>query len=232
MAALGIFKLSVLLSLFSGSNLSSPQGTKGGNVGVFPPTCNRIECPSYDVMDTGDGYEIRRYNSSMWISTQRIDDISLVDAGREGFLQLFEYIQGKNDDQQKIEMTAPVITEVKSSDGPFCASSFVVSFYVPKDNQANAPSADHLHLQKWGLTHVAVRQFSGFVKDEDVGEEAAALYSSVSGTVWRDAIEKSHSGDNATEYIIAQYNSPFEFRNRVNEVWLTFDLEDNLRFKK
>ncbi|XP_073037802.1 uncharacterized protein [Primulina eburnea] len=221
MAVLDIFKLSFLLSLFSTSNLSSGPG---GNVGVFPPTCNRIECPSYDVIDTGDAFEIRRYNSSMWISTQRVDDISFVNATRVGFLQLFDYIQGKNDAQQKIEMTAPVITEVKPSDGPFCASSFAVSFYVPKDNQANAPSADHLHLQKWGLTYVAVRQFSGFVKDEEVGEEAAALYASVSGTVWQDAIEKSHSGDNATEYIIAQYNSPFEPRNRVNEVWLTFDL--------
>ncbi|XP_073283950.1 uncharacterized protein [Primulina huaijiensis] len=130
-----------------------------------------------------------------------------------------------NSIKDKEEIT--VITEVKPSDGPFCASSLVVGFYVPKDNQANAPSADLLHLQKWGLTYVAVRQFSGFVKDEDVGEEAAALYSNVSGTVWRDAIEKSRSGDNATEYIIAQYNSPFEFRNRLNEVWLTFDLEDN-----
>ncbi|XP_073127103.1 uncharacterized protein [Henckelia pumila] len=221
MAALGLLKLSFLLSLFSTSHSSSPHG---GNVGVFPPSCTRIECPSYDVIDTGDGFEIRRYNSSVWISTQRVDDISLVDATRQGFLQLFDYIQGKNDDKQKIEMTAPVITEVKPSDGPFCASSFVVSFYVPKGNQANAPSADLLHLQKWGLTYVAVRQFSGFVKDEDVGEEAAALYASVSGTVWGDAIEKSHSGDNTTEYIIAQYNSPFEFRNRVNEVWLTFDL--------
>ncbi|KZV19404.1 heme-binding protein 2-like [Dorcoceras hygrometricum] len=222
MAALGILKLSFLLtSLLPTSNLIN------SNVGVFPPTCNRIECPSYDLIDSGDGFEVRRYNSSVWISTQFVDDISLVDATRTGFLQLFDYIQGGNDKQQKIEMTAPVITEVKPSDGPFCASSFVVSFYVPRENQANAPSADHLHLQKWGPTYVAVRQFSGFVKDEDVGEEAAALYASLSGTVWLDAIEKSHPGADTTEYIVAQYNSPFEFRNRVNEVWLTFDPKDN-----
>ncbi|KAL0311419.1 UNVERIFIED_CONTAM: hypothetical protein Sangu_2436600 [Sesamum angustifolium] len=225
MAAFDLFKLSFLLNLLSSSNLNLWAGNEAGPVGVFPPTCNRIECPSYDVIHTGNGFEIRRYNSSMWMSTKPIDDVSFVSATRTGFRQLFDYIQGKNDNQQKIEMTGPVITEVKPSDGPFCASSFSVSFYVPKENQQNPPSAKGLHLQKWGVTYVAIRQFGGFVADEDVGEEAAALYASVAGTVWSDAIEKHHAGDGATDYIVAQYNSPFEFRNRVNEIWLTFDWE-------
>lgn len=142
--------------------------------------------------------------------------------------RLFDYIQGKNDNQQKIEMTAPVITEVKPSDGPFCASSFVVSFYVPKENQPSPPSAKDLHLQKWGVTYTAVRQFGGFVADEDLGEEAAALYASVAGTVWGNAIDESHAGETATDYFVAQYNSPFEFLSRVNEIWLTFDWKDEL----
>ncbi|PIN03690.1 hypothetical protein CDL12_23781 [Handroanthus impetiginosus] len=224
MAAFDLFKLSFFLNLL---NFSLWAGNKAGPVGIFPPTCNRIECPSYDVVQTGNGFEIRRYNSSMWVSTQPIDDISLVGATRTGFRQLFAYIQGNNENHQKIEMTAPVITEVKPSDGPFCASSFVVSFYVPKKNQENPPSSKGLHVQKWGLTYVAVRQFSGFVVDEDVGEEAAALYASLQGTVWSEAIDKSHAGENTTDYIVAQYNSPFEFRNRVNEIWLTFDIEED-----
>lgn len=126
-------------------------------------------------------------------------------------------------------MTAPVITEVKPSDGPFCASSFTVSFFVPKENQANTPPAKGLHVQRWGKTYVAVRQFSGFVADEDVGKEAASLYDSVAGTIWSDAIDKAHAGENTTLYTIAQYNSPFEFENRMNEVWLTFNMnEDNI----
>ncbi|EYU45054.1 hypothetical protein ABFS82_13G056500 [Erythranthe guttata] len=227
MAAFHLFKLSILLvSLFSASTLTANKGGAGaGGVGVFPPTCDRIECPTYDVIHAGTDFEIRRYNSSMWISTQPIDDISLVDAGKIAFFQLFDYIQGKNDNNEKIEMTAPVISEVKPSDGPFCASSFVVSFFVPTKNQATAPSAKGLNLQKWGLTYVAVRQFSGFAMDDDVGQQAAALYSSIEGTVWSEAIDKSHSAKDSAEYIVAQYNSPFEFKNRVNEIWLTFDME-------
>jgi SOUL heme-binding protein len=53
----------------------------------LPPSCERIECPSYDVVDQGNGFEIRRYNSTEWMSTAAIEDISLVEATRTGFLQ-------------------------------------------------------------------------------------------------------------------------------------------------
>ncbi|MCD9643863.1 hypothetical protein HAX54_031715 [Datura stramonium] len=166
----------------------------------------------------------------MWMSTAPIDDISFVSATRIGFDRLFNYIQGKNNYQETIEMTAPVMTQVKPSDGPFCASSFVVSFYVPKKNQPNPPPAKGLHVQKWGKTYVAVRQFSGFVADEDIPKEAAALSASIAGTEWAAAVDKSQAADNTTIYTVAQYNSPFEFKNRVNEIWFTFDLDNAAAF--
>uniref|UniRef100_A0A6N2M797 SOUL heme-binding protein n=1 Tax=Salix viminalis TaxID=40686 RepID=A0A6N2M797_SALVM len=130
-------------------------------------------------------------NITFWMSTSSIQDISLVEAPETGFLRLFDYIQGKNSYEEKIEMTAPVITEVSPSDGPFCESSFTVSFYVPKENQANPPPAKGLHVQRWKPTYVAVRQFKGFVTDSNVGEEAAALQASLADTIWAAAIEKS-----------------------------------------
>ncbi|XVF79277.1 hypothetical protein PTKIN_Ptkin14bG0208700 [Pterospermum kingtungense] len=224
MAAFNTLKLSLLLSLLS--NIGLLPETNKNSVGVFPPTCNRIECPSFDVVHVGNGYEIRRYNSSVWMSTSSIQDISLVEATRTGFLRLFDYIQGKNKYKQEIEMTAPVITEVFPSDGPFCESSFTVSFYVPKVNQANPPPAQGLHVQRWKSTYVAVRQFSGFVTDYNVAEEAAALQASLEGTVWSEAIEKTRKSDATSVYTVAQYNSPFEFSGRVNEIWMLFDMED------
>ncbi|KAI3712128.1 hypothetical protein L1987_70677 [Smallanthus sonchifolius] len=100
-------------------------------------------------------------------------------------------------------------------------------FYVPK-NQADPPPADGITVQKWGLTYVAVRQFGGFVTDSMVGVEAAALSASFSGTIWADAVKNSHAGEITTSYTVAQYNSPFEFDNRVNEIWFKFNImEEN-----
>ncbi|XP_058761120.1 uncharacterized protein LOC131634464 [Vicia villosa] len=217
MAVTTAFKLSLFFTLVSLS------------LSVIPPTCKRIECPNYDVIQAGNGYEIRRYNSTVWISNDPIQEISLVEATRTGFLRLFDYIQGKNNYQEKIEMTAPVLSEVLPSDGPFCKSSFVVSFYVPKKNQANPPPAKGLQVQRWKPVYAAVRQFGGFVKDTDVGEQAAALKNSIAGTKWSSAIDQSHRAGHASVYSVAQYNAPFEFDNRVNEIWFLFDLESGSR---
>ena len=86
MAAFIFFKLSILLSLLSNSHFGVWSETKQSK-GISPPSCSRIECPSYDVIHVGNGYEIRRYNSTVWTSTSPIQDISLVEATRNGFLQ-------------------------------------------------------------------------------------------------------------------------------------------------
>ncbi|XP_021718868.1 heme-binding protein 2-like [Chenopodium quinoa] len=226
MAAIKLLELALLFNLFSTPNQLGGLFTGNGKPASFPPSCNRIECPSFDTIEQGNGYEIRRYNSSVWVSTNKIVDISLVQATRTGFLQLFNYIQGKNEYKKTIEMTAPVITQVSPSDGPLCESSFVVSFYVPKENQADPPPAEGLHIQRWDSTYVAVRQFGGFVSDYEVGEVAAALESSLAGSKWAAAIEKAQTENPKSSYTVAQYNSPFEIFNRVNEIWLSFGMED------
>lgn len=63
----------------------------------------------------------------------------------------------------------------------------------------------------------------GFVSDDIVGIEAAALYRSLSDSGLADAVQKGQSADGALLYTVAQYNSPFEFTNRVNEIWITLD---------
>lgn len=142
--------------------------------------------------------------------------------------RLFDYIQGNNKYKKKIEMTAPVITQVSPSDGPFCASSFVVSFYIPKENQANPPPAKGLHIKRWNTKYAAVRQFSGFISsDTEVGEQAAELHASLADSKWSSIVDKSREADpTKSTYTVAQYNSPFEFENRVNEIWMVFEMED------
>ena len=77
---------------------------------------------------------------------------------------------------------------------------------MPKKNQLNPPPAEGLHVQKWGVKYTAVRQFGGFVSDDRIGEEAAALYS---GSNWASPVDKDRKADLNSVYTVAQYNSPF-----------------------
>ncbi|KAL9266904.1 Inactive lipoate--protein ligase 2-like protein [Drosera capensis] len=132
-----------------------------------------LEHPNYELIHKPNGYEIRRYVSSVWMTTLPIQNISFTDASDNGFSQLFNYIQGDNNKKLKIEMTAPVLTQVTPSNGPFCKSTFIISFYVPKANQANTPSANGLHVQTWKNQYVAAHRFGGFASDSNIVLEAA-----------------------------------------------------------
>lgn len=118
-------------------------------------------------------------------------------------------------------MTAPVVTQVASNNG---TTSFVVSFYIPKKHQADPPSAEGLEIQKVGTTYAAITLFPGFVSDTNTGEQVAKLIKSVSETPYGVAINKTHTGDPATNYFVGQYNSPSKPVNRTNEIWLTFQM--------
>ncbi|XP_004511064.1 uncharacterized protein [Cicer arietinum] len=210
-------KISLFLSVFAVSILGIYSEVN------FPAPCKQFECPVYDVIEDGKDYQIRRYNSSVWVSTPPIQQISIVTATTTGFTSLFNYKKGNNDYKQKIEMTAPVLSEVLPSDGPFIKSSFIVSFNIPKKNQANPPPAKGLQVQKWKNVYAAVRQFGGYVNDKNVVEQAAALKDSINDTKWLSAIQKSHKASN---FSVAQYNNPFQLFNRVNEIWILFNLEN------
>ncbi|KAG5020218.1 heme-binding protein 2-like [Glycine soja] len=204
MAPSSTFQFSILLCLLLISFL--------GVEGVLPPSCNRYECPTYNIKYVGKNFEIRRYNSPVWISNLAVQDPSLVGATRSGFKRLFSYIYGNNNYKKEMNMTTPVISEVSINGGN---SSIVVSFYVPKVNQADPPLANGLYVQRWKTIDVAVRQFGGFVKDSNIGLQVSALNDSLTGTTW-SAIVKN-------KYIVAQYNSPFELYNRVNEIWFFYE---------
>lgn len=121
-------------------------------------------------------------------------------------------------------MTRPVLTQVKPCDGPVYASSYVVSFYIPKNINHNPPRGKGIHLTKQSITYIAIRQLSEFLVDDDILKEFDALSASIADTKQAEAIKKCQATNNTMIYIVVQYKSPFEFKNRVNDIWFTFDL--------
>ncbi|CAN6481510.1 unnamed protein product [Victoria cruziana] len=204
------FLLFILCGLAIGTAAAAPYR--------IPLNCKTLECPSYDVVDSQNEFEIRRYRSPVWMSTQPIRTTSYTIGSNEGFTTLFSYIQGNNQDNAKIEMTAPVLVDVSPS-------SYVVSFYVPQKFQASPPSSAEVHAVRWpGSRYAAVRRFGGFMNDVNIATEADALTKSLQGTPWAFAAP-ADAGRSPATYTVAGYNSPFEFENRVNEVMLIFDRE-------
>jgi len=193
---------------------------------------NTIETPQYTVVHAESDFEIRLYRPSTWISTP-VEDISFSKATQIGFHKLFQYIQGANLNNSRVEMTTPVLTGIIPSAGPFCSSAFAVRFYVPTEFQDSPPLPlldSDLAVENWNEKCIAVRPFSGFAKDSNVAQEAALLEASLKKTPWAYVTElEPKDGEDA--YTVAQYSSPFQILGRVNEVWVSFPTSDGCHAK-
>jgi len=207
------------LSLLSPLGRSSAQQQHVGDP-LPAPSCKLLECPTFSVVHEGDGFEIRKYRNATWVETELLADVSFAAATVRGFDSLFKYIGGANDGHKKIDMTAPVVTKIVPSAGPFCSSAFVVAFHLPSrasDSPPHPSSSLHpaLSIASGAPRCVAVRKFGGFATDFNVAIEASKLADSLKQSRW-DAVEIEAS------YAIAQYSAPFEVLGRVNEVWVSF----------
>lgn len=79
MSGFNFFKLCVFISvLVFDSTLSD---------GAEPSSCNRFECPKYELIHKENEYEIRRYYSVVLISTSPIEANGIVEATKIGFKQ-------------------------------------------------------------------------------------------------------------------------------------------------
>ena len=95
-----------------------------------------IESAPYTVVEVKDGYEIRDYPASKWVSTDGYD-LHVHDSQQadDMFQKLFNYIDGQNAEGVKIDMTAPVTIFIIPGAGPNCESNFTMSFYIPDVHQ-------------------------------------------------------------------------------------------------
>lgn len=121
-----------------------------------------IEKPDYETILAEGAFEIRKYESIKVVSAP-MDDMGKRD---ESFRKLFKYIRGKNANDQRIAMTAPVFID-EGGEG-------AMSFMLPaKIAEAGAPAPDEEGLE---ITEVkggtyAVLRFKGWKSEKQ--QEAA-----------------------------------------------------------
>ncbi len=71
---------------------------------------DQIETPSFEVLQSADGVELRRY-APVIVAEVTVEAANRDEASSKGFRPLAGYIFGQNRDSDKIAMTAPVTTE-------------------------------------------------------------------------------------------------------------------------
>lgn len=173
-----------------------------------------IETPKWTAMETpSTDYEMRQYDPAKWVSTEVTSMKDWQSAVSTGFMRLFGYIQGNNENKVKVEMTAPVNTYVEPGAGPACESTITVSFYIPAEHQADPPkpSESNVFVTERPQTTVYVRSFGGFTNAEKNQEQILQL---------SECLKRDGKLFNENIYYTAGYDSPFKLLNRHNEVWL------------
>lgn len=197
--------------------LLAVAATGAGASWTPPAFCHGIPCPQFTVLssNTTENLELREYPSAWWASTN-VTGMDYDKAVDVAFMRLFKYISGANAAGSKVEMAAPVLTDVYPGAGPACNSTLRISFFTPYPLQgkAPAPTSPDVYLYQRPAQKVAVRQFGGFVKWADYVQEFQKLGAS---------LNQSGIAFNSKISITAGYSSPFTIFNRHQETWLLLE---------
>jgi len=151
----------------------------------------------YEVIEKNEIYEIRKYSDRLAVETSRAG----IDSN---FRKLFNYISGRNDDQEKIAMTTPV-TQVEKN------GNITMQFYLPsKFNLENVPNPSRKDVRIINVEggYYAVLKYSGRASDGNFIKH-------------KEILEKELKNNNisiVSPPIRATYDSPFTLpMNRRNE---------------
>lgn len=184
----GVAFFLVLFMAWSWTNVSLARST-------------RIAEPSYTVIASYSGFEVRRYDSLLQARTQIAGSRGMSD----GFRRLARYIFGGNSSGEQISMTAPVTRE-ESSEG------WEMTFAMPTDfSMATLPLPldERVSLEEIPVRELAVVRFSGWASERKVKRKTKALLASL----------EKEGVIAAGAPMVAQYDPPFRFPAfRRNEI--------------
>ncbi|CAG7857536.1 hypothetical protein MCAMS1_02400 [biofilm metagenome] len=142
------------------------------------------DSPVYGLMEEYDPIEIRHYYPYLTVQTEDSGDYDA--ATEKSFFRLFDYINGKNQTQQKLTMTAPVLQASKGEKIQMTAPVFqaqsgktwTMRFVLPLEYDlatAPKPSDPKVTLVEIPEKKVAVLRFTGFFSENTLSETKAEL---------------------------------------------------------
>jgi hypothetical protein len=144
-----------------------------------------VEQPNYTVLTADGDIEIRQYDD--FIVAETIVEADYDDAGSTGFRRLAGYIFGKNKQEQKISMTAPVLQEPEEGEkismtAPVmqekAAEGWKMSFVMPAKYTMETlpePVDPNVVLKEVRGGKVAALRYRGRLSEENIREKAEEL---------------------------------------------------------
>ena len=111
---------------------------------------------NYEIIQTNELYEIRKYSDRLAIETITSNQGS-------SFRKLFNYISGNNENKEEISMTTPV-TQIEKK------GSMTMQFYLPsKFNKDNIPSPSNSDVKILNIKggYYAVIRYSGMASNKN-----------------------------------------------------------------
>eukprot|EP01096_Ripella_sp_DP13-Kostka_P001434 TRINITY_DN1169_c0_g1_i2.p1 TRINITY_DN1169_c0_g1~~TRINITY_DN1169_c0_g1_i2.p1 ORF type:complete len:250 (+),score=122.56 TRINITY_DN1169_c0_g1_i2:64-750(+) len=195
------------------NNSNTPQNVTN------PKFCHKLDCPGYTIIysNATANVEYRQYDAFLWARTN-VSTTSFEVASEVGFNRLFDYISGANVGNVSIPMTAPVSIQVFPGQGPFCKSTFVVSFFVPYAEQTASgkvpptPTSSDVYIELLPASTKAVYSFGGYTWTwKEVLPNIEFLYDYL--------IAHNQPFVPNVEYVCG-YDAPFRPIDRHNEIWI------------
>merc|ERR1712032_1050194 len=132
-----------------------------------------------------------------------------------GFWKLFNYIQGKNETKETIDMTSPVVRKI-SPETPFSTNELIgtMSFFLGNKHQngeAPKPNGENTFIEKVPFRKVAIISYGGYTSKE---KEEIML------KTLGDYLNKNEMKFSKSNYFTAGYDAPYKFWFRHNEIWI------------
>ena len=162
----------------------------------------RIEEYPYEVINTYQSFEIRRYEEALFTSI-RLNSTSYKQGSSKGFSILANYIFGGNDRKQRIAMTSPVTMTLEDN--------MRVMFMIPNSLERDDMPLPNDRLIDFILEPkktLAVVTFGGWASDKKIAKYKSRLTEALSN----EGIQHEN------KFFIFGYNPPYEIFNRRNEV--------------
>lgn len=163
-----------------------------------------LEQPNYEIIDElPGGVEIRRYEARTYAAS-RVDGTGM-EARRQGFRLLFNYIAGENARDEEISMTIPVATEIEDKE-------HVMQFFLPSgyDNStAPAPKNPNVSIGTLEPRIEAALQYTGSQSVQRAEQHAILMKNELEKSDWE------MSGEIRSMFYNPPFSIPFLRRNEV-----------------